>query len=122
MVSSSCLLDGPAPAPAPDKVQAVSCVIGGDSNMNLADYVSGIVSFSPAETVALDRQFPNNASKKRCNARPIAGSFSAVCVMTAEFGWSSNEMCRRRSRMGLDTSLHLVEELEACMEEHMHRR
>ena len=65
------LFDGPAPAP--DKVHEVSRVIRADSNMNLADCVSGTVWFSPAETVALglkieadlDRQFRDNASKKR---------------------------------------------------------
>ena len=98
------LFDGPAPAP--DKVQAVSCVIRGDSNMNLADYVSGIVSFSPAETVALglkieadlDRQFPNNASKKRCNTRPIAQQLSILrhVVFAMFVGYTGNKAGTRK--------------------------
>ena len=45
------LFDGPTPPP--EKVEELSRVIKPDSDIKLTDYVSGIVSFSLAETTAL---------------------------------------------------------------------
>jgi hypothetical protein len=78
------LFDGPTPAP--DKVLELSRFIHPDSNVKLTDYVSGIVSFSPAEMVSLklkieaeiDSQFPVNASKKQHNKRPLAKQLSIM--------------------------------------------
>ena len=72
--------------PPPEKVEEVSRVIKPGSSIKLTDYISGIVSFSLAETTALhlkidaeiESQFPTYASKKGCSARPRA---KQLCIM-----------------------------------------
>jgi hypothetical protein len=93
------LFDGPTPAP--DKVPELSRVVHPDSNVKLTDCVSGMVSFSPAETVSLklkteaeiDGQFPVNASKNQHNKRPLAKQLSIMrCVVLSMFAkFTGNE-------------------------------